>query len=266
MLVQFRLHPVTDIVPAGSARPTLHWLGLSSGWYWLLTGGTELFRHRRGAGVGQDLLTDFCLPYHDGDVGRLWEKLLALLPVALDPVPAPFAQALADAEAWHGRCQRARGWFDRHEGDPAWAVYHQALGWWDARRLDTGYMRDGPRVWFWRVGERLHIRWDNRARARDGCPVWEAQTGDATLPVGRFCDEVRAFDTQLLTAMAGRILAARARWPRPDVVLDLAHLEREQRDRGGRLARSLDRAVVTPPDAWGRALQALGRIEEGLAP
>ncbi len=45
MLFNFQLRPVTAIAPFGSGWPTLHWFGLSDGWYWLDVAGAELFRY-----------------------------------------------------------------------------------------------------------------------------------------------------------------------------------------------------------------------------
>lgn len=93
---RFELRPLAQAHPWGGDRRTLHWFGLTDGWYWIELNGHELLRYsdqtvRRWQADGyQDV------PYVDYYVVRLWEDLLELLPAVLEPVPAdlvPFIES-----------------------------------------------------------------------------------------------------------------------------------------------------------------------------
>ncbi len=263
MLFNFQLRPVTAIAPFGSGRPTLHWFGLSDGWYWLDVAGAELFRYRQAVVKQEEERppVEPDLPYADYYVARLWEDVLDILPAVLDPVPEALALRLDPIERWRDWQERAECWLESHENDASWDVYLQACGWWAARRVNVGYLQYAPRTWFWRVGETLHICWDNRNRVRDGQPVWTALLGEETMPIDTFLEEIHDFDTRFISAMAERITVAREHWPRPDILLDVDQLEREQRDRAGWLSRSLGRSAPPPQAGWNRVLEAIAHIE-----
>ena len=44
---QFELYPLDEVSPWGGARPTLHWFGLTEGWYWIDANRYELLRRSR---------------------------------------------------------------------------------------------------------------------------------------------------------------------------------------------------------------------------
>lgn len=268
MLFNFRLRAVSDIVAWGGERPTLHWFGLSDGWYWLTVAGGELFRFSRELMQREEpWRSDPAVPpYVDYYVVRLWEDLLDQLPEMLTPLPPALADRVSDAAAWRAWQDDAERWRDRHDNDAAIDLWEKARWWWDTRRLDTGYLRHGPWIWCWRVGDTVYLRWDDRPLVSEGCPVWAAQSGEQVLPVGVFLDEVRDFDTRFMAAMAARVNAACENWPRPDVAIDLDQLASEQRERAGWLARSLARLAQRAPEDWDAILDAIARIERGDAP
>ena len=93
---RFVLRPVDEVGLGGSADgpKRLHWFGLTDGWYWIDIGHHELLRLHESV----DRLDDPKLPYVDYYVVRLWEDLLDVLPVVLDPVPLDLFALLADRD------------------------------------------------------------------------------------------------------------------------------------------------------------------------
>lgn len=148
-------------------------------------------------------------PEVEHPVARLWEDVLGVLPAALEPLPtAP-------------------------HGEPA-----------ARRRLDTSYLDAGPKIWFCRVRDRERIVWDNRDLLDKGHPVWTAARGHYELSVDEFVAEVASFHDCLMDAMGERVRAVHASWPRPDVRIDLAMLDAEQRERRVALAAVLKQRAV----------------------
>jgi hypothetical protein len=249
MLFHFQLDATEDIAPWGGddQRPNLHWYGLTSGWFWIEVLDQELFRYSQA--VLEHWATTYsefqpALPYEDYQVARYWEDLLNMLPAILDPIPEELARQVATPDEWKRRQERAWHWQEGQEGQAAWDTCYDAFGWWGRRTWDAFHLSKPPQLWIWRVENTIHLRWDNREITLDGLPVWEATTGEVTMPVSAFMEEVTSFHARLLTAMEMRVAAARKNWPRPEVEIDLNALAREQKRRSGWLA-----------NAWGQDQQ-----------
>ncbi len=185
-------------------------------------------------------------PYVDYYVARLWEDVLDMLPAILESVPEVLGRRIADGGRWGAWLERAGGWMERSEDEACWDTYEQAVGWWGARAVDTGYLRHGLDIRIWMGGANVHIRWDNREAVLGGKPVWAAVEGEGTMPAGAFLQEVRSFDARFMGTMAEQVSAVRNCWSRPEVAVDVGALEREQFDRSRWLALSTP-AAARPP-------------------
>jgi len=243
MQFHFPLMPIEEIPLWGSAdSPSLHWFGLTFGWFWIEIDGQELFRYTQA--VLNHWARDypgasFALPYEDYQLARDWEDMLDMLPAILDPLPQDIALQVADGPIWERRYRQAYEWQRQEEDDTtAWETYYTAFSWWGQRHWNASHLVHPPRLWLWRVGDHVHARWDNRGIVLEGIPVWEAQQGEAIVPVSEFLAAVETFHTQFLTAMEQRVEAIRAA-PPPGVTIDCAQLQHEQQDRFGWLATAL---------------------------
>src|SRR4051812_35106988 len=74
---------------------SLHWFGLTDGWYWLHLGDQEVPRSVKRSAEAPDGLS-----YVDYNVVRLWEDLLDILPEILEPVPPDVAALTSKADSW----------------------------------------------------------------------------------------------------------------------------------------------------------------------
>lgn len=253
MELHFALRPVERIEPwTRDGRPWLSWFGLSDGWYWLRVGDQELFRAAdASANAGASADDGDAPPYADYQVARLWEDVLDLLPSVLADVPGDVAAPLAHPERWLAAV-------DRLQADDAAdaALVAAGLGWWHARALSSGHLVAPPRLWLWRTGAALHGLWRPSAEAAS---PWRPASGAATGSVDGWLAAVRAFDRAFVDAMGERVRALVRAGGLGGVDVDLAHLEVEQRDRAGWLARAL--GASPPADDWSaaRALVAHAR-------
>ena len=209
MLFHFSLRPLEEVEPWGGDQPALHWFGLSDGWWWWQVGTQKLFRY--SPVVLAHWSADFPsypkpLPYVDYQVVRPWEDLLDRLPDILAPVPDYLAERITDTEAWQGLQDKAWAWAEAHNDEHSWDACNVAFLWWSERKWDAGYLRQPPKVWLWVQGDTLHLRWDNRAVKLDALPVWDATTGEITMPVCAFVEEVESFHERFMAAMSERVL------------------------------------------------------------
>ncbi|MFI6265835.1 DUF5984 family protein [Micromonospora sp. NPDC051006] len=214
---RFELRPLDQVHPWGRDRRTLHWFGLTDGWYWIELNGHRLLRYseqtvRRWRADGWH-----GSPHVDYYVVRLWEDLLQLLPAVLEPVPAdlvPFIEA------------DSTGWLERGEHEEDFT----AEVWYGDHVLDLGYLRNGPVMRWWRTiingFDAVTIDWWNRRCGQDIDVTFAGPVrGRLVLTTEEFVDAVRDLDRDLMAAMQERItVLEERRVVLPDVELDLTAL------------------------------------------
>jgi Family of unknown function (DUF5984) len=77
-------------------------------------------------------------------------------------------------------------------------LHYTAFRWMGQRAPWMSYLSDRVHFYYLRIGDDLHIRWDNP-------PAWAAREGEYVLPVDVFLDECRGFADRLLSQMRERI-------------------------------------------------------------
>ncbi|WP_043651148.1 DUF5984 family protein [Nocardia thailandica] len=233
--IRFSLDPLDEVVPWGGERRRLHWFGLTQGRYCLDVGDVTLLVY-----APRDADPDPTRAWADYYVVRLWEDLLEVLPSALDPVPPDLAPFFAGG---------AEGWFGAHDpdvfDDPAVAAAADAHA---DRALDTGYLRFGPALRWWRTVEpedTMHLAWRHTPDP-DGEIVFAAPvSGTRSVPTAEFVEAITDFDRRLTAAMRDRIEQVAAVGTAPDVDLDLPALRREHEQRRTWLSRATSRRERT---------------------
>jgi hypothetical protein len=262
---EFHLRPVDEISPWGADSPNLHWFGLSDGWFWIDAGGEELFRYSDAMLEHWRKLSpnpDDVQPYTEYQVVRYWEDLLEILPAVLQPLPDDLAAIVAQGETWQKWQDDAIRWVDDSAGDRL-DTYCMALRWWALRAFSECHLVNPPFLWFWRVGDTLFVRWDNRGLLIDDIPVWQAQFGEISLPVAQFVQQMTAFTDRFIAAMEDRVAAIRSHWGRPEIAIDCDGLDKEQRERSTWLTAALTHGPREYYD-WDDVRAAMARIESDL--
>jgi hypothetical protein len=179
MLFNFALRPITEIAPWGQvftpdartpeylSHPYISWLQLTDGWYWIDTGQGELFRYSQ---ANLDIWKER-YPCHswtesryvDYYVVRLREDLLDMLPRALEPIPASLARAISAEGACQNWDRQVEATLASFPDDEALDLCHGAARWSGQRRLDSGYVVSGPRIYIGNDGVGGHPRTGNHA-------------------------------------------------------------------------------------------------------
>jgi hypothetical protein len=250
--IHFELRDLDDVQPWGdrSTGLSLHWFGLTDGWYDLQIGENHLFQtvDADEPGVGYQVV-------------RLWEDLIDVAHVALEPLPQALAPRLADADAWSA-------WTDRaFELDDDSGVVQTALSWWWHRQMSALHLRGAPYLDFWRLGEELHVRWWSHPREPDG-PHWASPAGSAVLSADAFRNELVRFDRELIDQMRARVEQVAQHWSRPEVRIDVDQLRREHTTRSAHLVRTLSDPFPRNPrkQSWDDVLAAIAEIERRIGP
>ncbi|WP_422741156.1 DUF5984 family protein [Micromonospora sp. WMMD754] len=239
---RFALCPLDEVSPWGGDRPTLHWFGLTEGWYWLEAGGRELLRRTRHPGP---------LPYVDHYLARLWEDVIALTPEVREPVPADLVSFI---ESRRGQWTRDPFEFEPEDhrtigGDPD-RPDHPAVTaaiWHGEHHLDLGYLRNPPRLRFWRTlrddRDEVTVDWRHEDDGEIGFSAGPAVR--LRVPTIAYLEAVHTLDRELMDAMGQRVEELERRGGLPGVDLDPVQLRREHEDRRHWLSRNLDRPPTT---------------------
>jgi hypothetical protein len=228
---RFTLTPLGRVAPWGHEDRSLHWFGLTDGWYWIELADHELLRYSPDTLRRTDPTPQ--RPYVDYFLARLWEDVIEMTPAVLEPVPADLLDFVAgDSGVWRSV-----------DSDAA----STAAVWWDGHTLDLGYLRRPPRIRAWRTvsddSDVVTVTWrhDDDGDIRFTAPP----SGRVVISCESFLAAVRRFDHELMTAMERRIRALERSGPPNGVHLDMKQLRAEHADRMTWLARGLRRVPRT---------------------
>ncbi|MER5609168.1 DUF5984 family protein [Micromonospora tulbaghiae] len=263
---RFELYPLDEISPWGSDQPKLHWFGLTEGWYWLEAGGQELLRRSREAHPH---------PYIDYYLARLWEDVIVLTPEVLEPVPddlQPFiashpGQWTCDPLEFVAEPEEERT-DDGNADAPDHPVVTAAI-WHGEHHLDFGYLRNPPKLRFWRTirGDHDEVTVDWRHEDDGEIGFTADPSVRISVPTTAYVEAVHTLNRELLNTMGQRVEELKRRGGIPGVDLDLVHLRREHEDRRQWLAKNLDRS---PRTDWYLVREGarllLGDFQRGDAP
>ena len=262
MLFDFRLRPL-DKIESGT-RGYLSWYWLTDGHYRLKVGDefllncTEEFRLHCA-----DLHPSFESTLVDYHVVRLWEDVLELLPEILAPVPDELTEFLAAQELtlidWNRKTHAWLQGLPETEGEcPDYQIYDLATNWMSRRRLSLGYLRHSHDIWIWSHGDKVTISWDSRSQNEAGIQVWSCTEGSFSMLRHVFLEELVAFNNDFLSQMKERVDEICKAGGLPGIVIDVGHLEREQKEREA----AMEKAFGVAPESldWNEVLYACRRL------
>jgi Family of unknown function (DUF5984) len=211
-LFEFQLADVAKVRPWGEApKQSLSWFALTDGVFHMPVGDQVLFRYSEEFNLlSRD--ADYQLASIARDVFGSFAPGIARLPPALEALAADWPSLR--------RLYQASYPASAQEDD----VAYDAWRWLGERSPWTSYFVANPDLNFVRVGEGVHIHWDNRDRKIDGVQAWTALHGVHRLSVSEFEAECRDFADRLLGQMTVRIDQIESGQARPQIPLDVADL------------------------------------------
>jgi hypothetical protein len=218
--IVFDMDEIEKVPPWGKqGECKLHWYGLTSGRFWFETTAGNPLEYTAAI---QDWWSLRC-KNPDYFVARLFEDLLSILPLVLEPVPADIAARVANP-VWR---VKAEHWRDAEEDELRWDRWYSATQWWHDRTLDLGYLQHAPELAFWRTGNQVFFQWQADKKA-DGIPVWILPQGQISMAASSFEAAVSHFCEDLLWSMGNRVRSIqKAGWKRADCTLNVEELAKE---------------------------------------
>jgi hypothetical protein len=212
----------------GRDKPTLHWFGLTSGWYWMHGRGSSEFLRYSDEAVRRWELER---PHPDYYVVRLWEDLIVLrgaLQVSVPDDLVPFVD----------------GTFERREfpdRDDFGADVDAAFTFQDDHNLYMGYLTDAPVMTCWRhtAGGSDMVTLSQTILPQQQGTFEGPDRLDAVIPAAEFFAAIEDFDHRLIAAMETRVSRLERDGPSPGIDLDIRQLRTEHTQRSTWLAQRL---------------------------
>ncbi|MFN3187482.1 MAG: DUF5984 family protein [Nannocystaceae bacterium] len=123
--------------------------------------------------------------------------------------------------------------------------------------MDSGHLRAGPCLQFWKSDAGVHAWCNNRERRIEGHQAWANDELYSVVSLARFEREVASFRERLLAEMDERVRTVESGWTTPGVERDAVAL-REQHSR-----EEEPWAVITVATDWRRVSAALAENGSG---
>lgn len=232
-LFNFIMKDIKDIAPFGSQESgfSLYWFVLTDSYYWLNIGEHEILRYSDA--LINKYKDEFKLPYVDYYLSRLLEDFFEILPSISTPIIDDIFQNIEDYSAMDAFQKDLENWLEKwNEDDNDYdKIYEPAIKLLSDRSLDTGYLKGGPDIWFFRNNDKLFIRWDCDNRDEDGTRFWCAERGEYILNFSEFINEINDFYNIFWDKMNKQVDIACNNWPLSNVSIDLNGLVNEHRQR-----------------------------------
>lgn len=241
MIFEFQLIPIEEVQPWGEPpNQKLSWFGFTDGEYrmkvgaeYLLDYSEEYTKHLIEKFPDYSFRTTFI----EYQVVRFWEDILEMLPSILEPVLKEIQYFLISGyESYLDLQNNLLNWQDSEilkgvkENDTL-PVSELAIYWLDNRRIDCGYLTNSARVCIWSDENDVVFSWDNRNIKVENIPVWSATYGNYRITKGDFINEVRKFDSSLISQMNERVEKICRMWNKPEIKVDFDYLKSEQKNR-----------------------------------
>jgi len=259
-LFEFELEPVEDIEPWGEpGNQSLSWFALTLGNFRVHVGDQVLFRYT------DEILSHWQSPARDADyqIAAFARDILESVAAGVARLPKSIERLASDWQLLEQLRTPSDSDADPENEDDiprGEDRYYKAWRWIGERSPWTSYLVANPEFLFIRIGDDLHIHWDNRERSIDGIPVWVARYGVHVLPVASFLEECRGFADRLLAAMEERLAGIEAGSLRPRIAVDVHSLRQQHATWRDQFASYFeDRKPDIPWEVTEHALRTLAR-------
>ena len=255
-MFEFYLRPLHKVEPWGQKpNQSLHWFGLTDGLYQINLGDEALYlpsesieTYSTDSPLGVDASR-----YVDYQVVRLLEDFLSILPDVLTPIPHEVFDLISDLEKdkkLHHAYFHCEQLFEDETFDKAVL----ATSWYSRRSLDSGHLRESPKLNVFRLDDQILMRWDRGSTRDHKETLWKPDCGEFRVTVGHFTREIIKFHRSLVDQMQLRIEELESNNLIPQIKIDIEELKNEHRLR----ELSLELALNTTPQylEWAGVLDA----------
>jgi hypothetical protein len=255
-LFEFQLASVDDIVPWGNpGEQRLSWFALTDGWFRINVGNQILFRY------SDEILSHWGRAEKDADyqIASFARDILGCVAPGLAKLPAAIERL---ASNWDLLIRLYKPPVTDKPFLASEDRGYKAWRWLGERSPTTSYLVAYPHFYFIRVGDDIHIHWDNRNFLINGIPAWAAQMGVHIVSAANFSGECEEFADRLLTSMDQRIAGIESGILRPQIGVNIPSLRQQHETWRAEFSSYFSEHI--PDISWVETESALRGIAENV--
>lgn len=260
--INFQLKELDKIAPFGE-KPNLclHWFGLTDGMLWIKIGKQTIYEYTQES---QDYFGT-SIRYNDYQISRFLEDFFQTFRYVGESIPEELYHGLDEFDA------KIEKWKECHidEEDEVFDKFffdeYCALGeWrWD-RTFDSGHLVGGPRIGFFRCGEKIKILWESNFKLDNGNSIWTSPEGSFEMPYDEFVLSVTDFFNSFFIAMDEQVEnAIMKEWG--SISLDKQKLLKENKERKSGFLRDISFLTISNESTdWNKVKMLYSKMENEL--
>ena len=221
--INFVIKSPDEIIPFGDDKKYLSWFGLTDGILYINAGNDVIYEYSQAA---LDLWKNE-FKYNDYYLSRFFEDISEIFAYIAAPVPRFFYEKINDFP------QTANKWniiYSEKNDDEYYDFldnkYEFLTGWYYSRMIDSAHLKGGPRIYFFRCGGKITIKWESDSELENGGNIWTSPCGIYELDYSEFVSEIKRAVNSFLGDMDEQIVRA-AEHPPENVIIDKEKLVEE---------------------------------------
>jgi hypothetical protein len=250
-LLEFNLADVESIMPWGEpGNLTLSWFALTLGTFHMNVGDQVLFQYSK------EMLSYWGSNQQDVDyqIASIARDIFSCISSGTSQVP-PFIERLASNSEL---LTQLYNFVPPNESSIDEDITYNAWRWLGERSPWTSYFVASPNFQFVRIGDDIHILWDNRDRQINEISAWSTQYGVFVLPLERFLSECQSFADLLLQKMNDRIQKIESGFLKPQIEVSIKDLRLQHENWRSEFASYLK--PYSPDIPWDEAEKSIRMI------
>lgn len=230
-MINFKLRELDKISPWGEEPElSLHWFGLTDGDLWLTFGNETIYEYSKEA---MEFWKDKATPYNDYQLSRFIEDFTELFEKIRETIPEKFYDLTKDLKTFESN---AKKWLDLNDveedtdNDFYYEKYSKLISWTHDRMFDSGHLKGGPLLSFFRRNDKVRIVWDTEFTLENGISLWTAKDGSFEMDYSEFIAKIKIFGQSFFAQMDKQVeLAVAKEWG--NIKIDKRRLVEEHKER-----------------------------------
>lgn len=192
-MIHFRIKDLDSIEPIGQAPGSLSWFSLTDGDLWFTFGSHTLYEYSMES---MAYFKDKPTPFNDYYIVRFIEDFSELFRHITTSISKGLYRLTEDLELFKAQTEK---WNDIYDTDPEdindfYAEEYQIItSWFYERELSAKHLMGGPRIYFFRCGNKIRIVWETHQKLENGSLLWTAKNAWYEMDFSLFISEVRSF-------------------------------------------------------------------------
>lgn len=259
-MIEFKLKDIELIEPFGSkGKFSLHWFGLSDGELHFKFGDNSVYEYSEEAlkfwQSKESKYVDYYISRFAEDFMEIYSNIIVDIPDNLFSKTSNLDTYFTDLEIW-------RDSNDSEEieiSDRIWDKYENLKSWVSNRQLDSGHLKGGPKIWFFRNGNIIRIVWKSDSIISDSIQQWKTTKGIHELSFNEFKSQINKFYANFIESMSLQIQKAQ-NFDFGEISVDRQLLKEEQVKRKREFSEYFENSVELATD-WKPIIQMHDEIK-----